>query len=74
MRSSLLIRPCLCLQVEALAQLRCVDGLSAAPIVSLAAQRSRTLEGGGALKAAELVQLSRVMNSVAVIAGGCWQV
>lgn len=58
-------------QVEALAQLRCVDGLSAAPIVNLAAERSRTLEEGGALKAAELVQLSRLMNSVAVIAGGC---
>lgn len=60
--------------MEALAQLRCVDGLSAAPIVNLAAARSRTLEAGAALKAAELVQLARVISSVAVIAGarGAW--
>lgn len=55
--------------MEALAQLRCVDGLSAAPIVNLAAARSRTLEAGAALRVTELVQLARVISSVAVIAG-----
>lgn len=56
-------------QVEALAQLRCIDGLSAAPVVNLAASRARAMEEGGIYEAPALVQLARVMNCVAVIAG-----
>lgn len=60
-------------QVEALAQLRCIDGLSAAPVVSLAADYARALDEAGRLEGPQLTQLARVMNSVAVVAGGWGQ-
>lgn len=59
-------------QAEALAQLRCIDGLSAAPVVSLAADRARTLDAAaGGLGALVLTQLARVMSAVAAVAGAC---
>lgn len=59
-----------CLQVEALAQLRCVDSGSAGPVVGLAVATARRLEEGRHLELSQLAHLARVMNGVAVIASG----
>ncbi|PSC76906.1 hypothetical protein C2E20_0152 [Micractinium conductrix] len=54
--------------IEAMAQLRCVDDLSATPLVSLAVGAARRAEEGGQLAVVRLAMLARVMHSVAVIA------
>ncbi|PRW58441.1 hypothetical protein C2E21_3200 [Chlorella sorokiniana] len=54
--------------VEALARLRCIYGLSTAPVVNLAISRAQTLEESGHLEGPQLAQLARVMNAVAVVA------
>lgn len=56
--------------MEALAQLRCIDARSAGPAVQLAVSTSRSLEEGQHLAVGQLGQLARIMQSVAIIAGG----
>lgn len=55
--------------MEALSQLRCIDGLSAAPVLHLATSRARSMEEAGQLDIAALNQLTRLARAVAVVAG-----
>ena len=55
--------------VEALAQLRAVDGAAATRLIAIAVQRVRVLEASGRPDAAAFTQLARIMQGVAVIAG-----
>ena len=57
-------------QVEALAQLRCVDGLSASPVVSLAVGSARQLEQGRQLDVPQLTQLARCARQGRICAVG----
>lgn len=67
-------------KVEALAQLQCLDALSAPLVIRLAVGAARRLEEGQPLAVGQLNQLARVMQSLSVAAGkggrgqGAWPV
>lgn len=58
-----------CAQVEALAQLGCLDALSAPLAIRLAVGTARKLEEGQRLAVGQLSQLARIMQSLSIAAG-----
>lgn len=58
-------------QVEALAQLRCLDAVSATLAIQLAGGTARKLEEGQRLAVGQLSQLARIMQSLSIAAGKC---
>ncbi len=57
--------------MEALAQLRCLDAVSATLAIQLAVGTARKLEEGQRLALGQLSQLARLMQSLSIAAGKC---